>query len=198
MNKTHGEITMAVLDTIGKMAGSASDICLAILTSKYGASSGQLMRRAEQFENARTRRRLEQADRMRVASLLYKLKRDGLVKERVAGSKKILVITAQGKEKLSLLKTKVARNIPSRKYVSTRSTAWTIVAFDIPEQERKKRNWLRQTIIHLGFTMIQKSVWMGKVVLPEEFLDDLSGLHMMDYVQIFEITKSGTLIRHKD
>ena len=41
--------------------------------------------------------------------------------------------------------------------------------------------------------MIQKSVWIGKVKIPKEFLDDLFKLRLIDYIEIFEISKAGSL-----
>jgi hypothetical protein len=41
--------------------------------------------------------------------------------------------------------------------------------------------------------MVQKSLWLGKVKIPEEFLVDIRKLSLLDYVEIFEITKTGSL-----
>ena len=41
--------------------------------------------------------------------------------------------------------------------------------------------------------MLQKSVWIGKTILPEELLDDLERLNLLSYVEIFAITKTGTI-----
>lgn len=68
-----------------------------------------------------------------------------------------------------------------------------IVAFDIPEREKRKRNWLRQSLCRMGLSMVQKSVWIGRVKLPEDFIESLRHLKLADCVEIFEITKTGTL-----
>src|SRR3990167_838001 len=68
-----------------------------------------------------------------------------------------------------------------------------IVIFDIPERERRKRAWLRLALKNIGLKLIQRSVWMGKVKIPKEFLDDIRELHLVNFVEIFEITKSGSL-----
>ena len=68
-----------------------------------------------------------------------------------------------------------------------------IVIFDIPERERRKRAWLRLALKNIGLKLIQRSVWMGKVQIPKEFLDDIRELHLVNFVEIFEITKSGSL-----
>jgi len=68
-----------------------------------------------------------------------------------------------------------------------------IVAFDVPERDRKKRNWLRAALCMLGLKPLQKSVWVGKVMLPQEFFEDLEALGLSDCVQVLGVTVSGTL-----
>ena len=70
-----------------------------------------------------------------------------------------------------------------------------IVSFDVPEKEKRKRGWLRSTLKNLGFRMLQKSVWIGKVKIPEAYLEDLKRLRLLSYIEIFAISKRGT-IRH--
>lgn len=38
---------------------------------------------------------------------------------------------------------------------------WRFVIFDIEEVARAQRNWLRKKLKHLGFGMVQKSVWLS-------------------------------------
>ena len=70
-----------------------------------------------------------------------------------------------------------------------------IFAFDVPEKEKRKRGWLRTVLRRLDFTMIQKSVWVGKSKIPQEFLEDIYRFKMVDFVEIFEVSKTGSL-RH--
>lgn len=62
-----------------------------------------------------------------------------------------------------------------------------IIIFDIPETERKTRNWLRNQIKLWGFTMIQKSVWLGTAPLPEEFQDRVNLLNIKKHIKIFNV-----------
>ena len=57
----------------------------------------------------------------------------------------------------------------------------------------RERNILRDILRMLGFNLIHKSVWIGKVKLPERFIADLQRLGILEYVEILEVTKSGTL-----
>ncbi|MBI5153222.1 MAG: CRISPR-associated endonuclease Cas2 [Parcubacteria group bacterium] len=78
-------------------------------------------------------------------------------------------------------------------YEKKEDTQLNIVLFDIPEPERKKREWLRQELNYLGFTMLQRSVWAGKIKIPKEMLEDLEHYKLLPYIEIIAVTKTGTL-----
>jgi len=80
-------------------------------------------------------------------------------------------------------------------YSAAKNNNFVIIAFDVPEKEKRKRQWLRGVLKRLGFAMLQRSVWAGKVRIPKGFIDDLARLQMAEFVEIFEITKRGSL-RH--
>lgn len=65
----------------------------------------------------------------------------------------------------------------------------TIIAFDIPEKDRKIRNWLRNQIKIFNYKMLQKSLWLGPGPFPDSFLKHLEDLHIRKYVKIFKINK---------
>ena len=124
---------------------------------------------------------------------LPKLKQSGLLEEKVKKGSKFFNLTQKGRNKLSQLDKRNKEAIPDNFYNKGKSNQFVIIIFDIPEIERKKRSWLRSALVNLGFRMIQKSVWVGKIKIPEEFLKDLSKLRMIDFVEIFEISKAGSL-----
>ena len=82
--------------------------------------------------------------------------------------------------------------MPDKQY-DKGETALVIVSFDIPEEFRKKRDWLREVLRNLDFEMVHKSVWIGQSKIPSRMIKDLEIMDMFDYLQIFEVTKSGTL-----
>jgi hypothetical protein len=41
--------------------------------------------------------------------------------------------------------------------------------------------------------MIHQSVWVGKGEIPEDFVKDLGNLNILEFVEIFEISKTGSL-----
>ena len=66
----------------------------------------------------------------------------------------------------------------------------TIISFDIPEQNRIIRRWLRDQIKIFGYTMLQQSLWIGPGPLPSTFLKRLEDLNIRKNIKTFKITKS--------
>ncbi|MDP2704547.1 MAG: CRISPR-associated endonuclease Cas2 [bacterium] len=197
-----GDVTRVVLETIEDAAVGMGDLFAALLSAGYGASSGRIDYEISKRERARARRRLdslqEEKARERCASVLYKLKRDGLIAEkqsRLAGetAQKRFMLTKEGTRKLFFLRKRKKEELPQTFHAPLQSNTYAIVVFDIPESERRKRDWLRAQLSHLGLSMVQKSVWIGKVKIPKQFLEDLQEARIISYVEIFEITKTGSL-----
>jgi len=127
------------------------------------------------------------SDKQQFYALLNNLKRQGLVEKKASQRGAIWKITMTGLQKLKLFKEN------RKEYGVTLDNKLKIFAFDIPESEKLKRAWLREVLRLLGFKMLQKSLWIGKNKIPEDFLFDLRKKGMMSYVHIFEISKTGTL-----
>ena len=68
-----------------------------------------------------------------------------------------------------------------------------IVMYDIPELERKKRDWLRYELVACDYKQLQKSVWLGYCPLPEEFVKSLKDMNIKNKVHIISVHKTGTL-----
>ena len=77
-------------------------------------------------------------------------------------------------------------------YSGMRKPGIMIVTFDVPEKEKRKREWLRECLRLLGFKKLHKSVWMGKEILPEDFIHALRERDMIGYVHILAVDKRGT------
>ena len=122
-------------------------------------------------------------------NLMHRLQKDGLITKK----KSSWTITKKGKQKLDGLKERKEVFIPRKKYLIEEGKELNIIIFDIPEEQRRKRDWLRETLIQLGFSKLQQSVWISKNKLPEELLKDLQTFRMLEYVEIFSITKTGTI-----
>ncbi len=171
---------------------SQADFFAAVLESGYGASMGKIDYKYEKRQRARKDREWEekriQERRDRLSKFISKMKKDGLIKEAGRNSFK-LQISNKGKSKLEQLK----ESLPDRHYSSEYQNIFTIISFDIPEKLRRKRNWLREVIKNLKFEMVHQSVWIGKAKIPEKMVLDLEDLKILEYIEIFEISKTGTL-----
>lgn len=194
-----GETTLIILECIGDVAIDMMDLTAAFLTAGYGASVGKIEREFKERSVERLWWRAnkleEQKQKRRFDKMLYRLKNDDLIEDKVNNGKSYFKLTSKGKERFEILKKRRANALPSNVYSShsQKSDKFVIVVFDIPERERRKRAWLRSALRNIGFQLVQKSVWMGKVRIPKEFLDDLKELRLVEFVEVFEISKAGSL-----
>jgi len=193
-----GDITIQILEGLKDAAVDSADLIAAFLISGYGASQSKITREAERIKRERMAEKMTKEDEKRIKhkyqNLIYKLKKDGLIKESKKDNGKILIVTRQGDKKLAKLKELSEKSyLLKRCYAVEQSKRLVIVAFDIPERVRHHRDWLRSVLENLGLTMIQKSVWMGKIKIPKTLIDDLVELKLIDFVEIFEVGNEGSL-----
>ncbi|MBI3589312.1 MAG: CRISPR-associated endonuclease Cas2 [Candidatus Liptonbacteria bacterium] len=189
-----GKITTKILEVIGEATLATADVISALLSAGYGASYGKMSKELRNIESRRTQRNLELREKQKFYNLLYQLKTDGLIQEKMNNQKeKILTLTTKGRKKLENLNQKLSTSLPTIEYEKKKNDKATIISFDVPEKESRKRNWLRETLKGMGFEMIQKSVWIGKIKIPKDFLIDLRKLKIIDFVEIFEAEKLGSL-----
>jgi len=184
-----GKILLTALEILKETAISQIDFFAAVLNAGYGASMGKLDYEYEKIQRAReqaeaTERELQRRKR-RLQVFISQMKHDGLISNYQGKIK----ISKKGKQKLRELKNK----LPARYYPKEKQNHLTIISFDIPEKLRPKRNWLREVIRNLGFQMIHQSVWVGKMKIPETLILDLEEMKILEYIEMFEITKTGSL-----
>lgn len=84
----------------------------------------------------------------------------------------------QEKDRLGILESPFQKNSPRN----------TILAFDIPEQKRRERVWLRDQLKVFGYVMLQRSLWRGPGPLPKEFSLRTKKLQIATGIKIFSIT----------
>jgi len=187
-----GELTFRLLSLLENTAYALGDLFYGF-TLPYGTPLGKALRELEKRQANRgswasmVSAKLQEKNRFH--KFLYKLKRDGLIDSDTKGKIKL---TEKGK--LVLKKLRGQTNLLSTmSYAVETSPLWYVVIFDIPENARQKRAWLRAALRSLEFEMIQKSVWVGNTRLPADFLNDLSKLKLVDCVHIFSINKPGSI-----
>ena len=59
---------------------------------------------------------------------------------------------------------------------------YRLVIFDIPEEKRKTRNWLRSELYFLGYKQLQKSVFIGRLPLPSGTIKEIKKYGIGNYV----------------
>ena len=116
-----------------------------------------------------------------IRSTIDRLSREGFVQKYNNG----IQITQQGKQHY---RNRYLKNFS--KPINISKDKNLIVIFDIPEGEREKRDWLRDTLKDFDYIMIQKSVWVGPSPLPEKFVAYFKEIGIKDCVKTFKLSKS--------
>ena len=183
-----GEIIYKILNFLGERALDHVDFMNAFLRAGSGATSGKIRYELSKIENKRNISQLNKQKIKNLKNYLYKLKSQGMILE---NSFNKIYLSEKGKNKLSNFK----NSLPLNKdlYKAKIGETVMVISYDIPVAFNKERNILRDMLRMLGFSLVHKSVWVGKVLLSERFITDLNRLGIMDYVEILEVTKNGTL-----
>jgi DNA-binding transcriptional regulator PaaX len=130
-------------------------------------------------------RRLKGYKSDKVDRALTKLVSDGLVKKFKNKSKISYSITDLGRVKS--IKYAYSKKGKKQKINGLLS----IVIFDIAEEKRKARDFLRKFLIDNGFTMLQRGVFIAPWEIHAEFIELLKELKIQSYVSLIE----GKIIR---
>jgi hypothetical protein len=192
-----GQYTLDILKALGEIATNTTDILRVVIEhpnrkALITESRKNLDAIAWKREVGKKKREEYFKQLQRYKNLIAWLRREGMIKELIIKNEKRLFITAQGKKHRELLIKRQGEALPNPEYVASWAIAkhTIIIAFDIPEKEKRKRAWLRNALGSIGFRMIQKSVWIGSSQLPQEFLNDLHKLQILKFVEIFKVIKA--------
>ena len=139
---------------------------------------------------------LDQKERERTTRSYYEcircLERDGLILKSKENKKRYLTITKEGLRILKESQISGSRSTITG-YEKRKTQKNILVIFDIPEYLRKKRGWFRVVLEELEFHLVQKSVWIGKSIIPRDLVDDLKEMKILKYIHFFEVEKMGSL-----
>ncbi|OHB23941.1 MAG: hypothetical protein A3J67_00560 [Parcubacteria group bacterium RIFCSPHIGHO2_02_FULL_48_10b] len=135
----------------------------------------------------------ERKMRNRFRAQLAYLQKRGFVEKRAKGILNKWRLTDAGRQKFERLIQGAKFKI--KKYEPLKENKSKIVIFDIPEKEKRKRQWLREQLLELDYIMLQKSVWIGKAKLPRELFSDLSTFNLLQHIHIFKVSEedAGTI-----
>lgn len=156
---------------MGIMKDSLTHFILAFLMSSRNTSTFKRLMREDSFSNI-------EEDRLSVAlSRLHK-------KEYVSKGSLGWSITLRGRREIARI---------GSQYITCpfgiHALKNTLVAFDIPENNRKARSWLRNQLEIFNYSMLQKSLWFGPGPLPLDFLHRIRDLGLAENVKIFTVKK---------
>jgi DNA-binding transcriptional regulator PaaX len=157
-------------------APSLTDLLIATLASSRSTYRFKAILKERQFKKYRK-------ESMR--NTFTRLRKKGYVDNSVSG----WALTVKGK-KFSQKRTLLGY-IPSP--FPKHCAAGMIISFDIPESERKLRNWLRNQIKIFGYTMLHQSLWIGPGPLPPVFLKRLDNLGIRKKIKTFKIKQANTV-----
>ena len=183
-----GDILYKILNFLEDRFTETFDFSDAFLSAGYGASFRKLDYEYKKRAEKRVDYQQNREKKRRLQKYISKLKKDGLIDQ---NSSNQFILTKNGKDKLKFFKNQILIN--KNNYKKEMSDKVTIISYDIPIVFNKERANLRDILKSLGFNLVHKSVWVGKVKLPKEFIVDLGKLGILDYVEILEVTKSGSL-----
>ncbi len=183
-----GDILYKILDFLEDQSLDALDFMTAFLKAGYGASMSKIdyeykiqSRKSESYK-------VEREQRRHLQKYISKLKSDGLILE---NSRNEILISAKGQEKLKLLKQ--AKILDKNLYKKEKGNRVIIISYDLPVPFNKERDQLREILKVLGFSMVHKSVWVGKMRIPKDFISALEKAGILKFIEILEVTKSGSL-----
>ena len=113
---------------------------------------------------------------------IYNLAKDGYL-EKLDGTIKIskkgqAFLEKNNKQKLRNFET-IENNGPKN----------LLLLYDIPENEKYKRDWFRHTLIKFSFVMIQRIVCVGPSPLSKEFMNYVKSIGLKDSIKTFKLEK---------
>ncbi len=114
-----------------------------------------------------------------VQNTLYRLKKNGIVERSEEGwhlTKRGRDLAEQ-KERFGFIASPFKKGEPDR----------LIVIFDVPEDTRRERDWLREQLRSFGYRMIQRSVWIGPGPLPPAFKKRVDDLKIRTCIKTYKI-----------
>ena len=181
-----------ILKTIGKYENKPTSVHI-FLKAFFSSTKGSYkpLRRILNEDIRETSKEAEGRKARNFCRLVKYLADQKLIEKKYVAKKWLITLTPKGRKKLETRQQEF-RHPDSYNSEKTKNTI--IVVFDIPEQERQKRDWLRSCLTHLEFKKIQQSVWMGHRKIPQTLLEDLAKLNMLKYVEIFTAQKLGSLL----
>ncbi|MEA3295905.1 MAG: hypothetical protein U9Q27_02075 [Patescibacteria group bacterium] len=112
---------------------------------------------------------------------IARLQKQGLIRK---SENEKFQLTAEGEEIIAYIKNRYS--ILNKKW----DKKIRVVIFDIPEKEKKFRNWFRTELGLLLFKQLQKSVYVGKYSIPDDLYQNIIKNNFFKNIHIFTINEA--------
>ena len=123
--------------------------------------------------------KFREEDKERFNHEIYRLKRAGFIKRYFEGKEEIVELLPKGKEKIKNYLLQDLKISKPKKW----DRKWRIVIYDIADDKKNERDFIRRELESLGFLKIQESVWVYPFDCSNE-IGFLKGLFFLSpYVQ---------------
>lgn len=186
------KLKQILLEILEKEAAAVIDIAWAMTTSKqesrkrlWQITHGQAKTFGEKIVSDV---KLAHRDYVKYHSYLKRLEKQNLVASSGVQKSKLWSLTKKGLIELVLIKKQ-----NSFKTEAVSKGGITMISYDIPERFRSSRDSIREILKMFGFKQVHQSLWYAAIKVEKKFIDYLRERKIIDYVQIFEVSKSGTL-----
>jgi len=130
----------------------------------------------------RLRKHYQRREQRRAFSnLIWNLKARGYLREKRLKNQRALVITIRGMERISkIFKKKTG-------LLKRKDGKFQMIMYDVPEERRKDRDYLRNALLPLGYSQLQKSIWISPYNVFEQTQSLIHDYSLTDYVRLFLI-----------
>ncbi len=169
------------------------------MSRKYGTFAGELLIAIGEatgffswpleYTESWRRKQLRGYESKRIYDNLYRFKTHGLVREISRNGKKFIKLTSKGQLELLLHKAKLEKP-------KVWDGHWRMIVFDIPEDNHKDRDRLRELLKRNDFVMLQASVFISPYPLNREAIEYLKQAGLKEYIRIIradELDDDGDL-----
>jgi DNA-binding transcriptional regulator PaaX len=125
-----------------------------------------------------------------IRTTLWRLHKQCLIEKDLAG----WYITPAGK---NYMKRKVDSLLNFDFKFSKEAPKNLIVMYDIPENKKAEREWLRWHLKKFNYEIIQRSVWVGPSPLPKEFMDYIKKIKLKGTIKTFKLAKPYSFYKNR-
>lgn len=163
------------LELLEHLVICSSRIMLSSLLIPYGQGLGQSLRKLEKLA-ASCPHDFSRHSKNTISVTLSGMKKQKLISTLGPKKKTVWHITQKGKTHF--------KNLGSELDLPPKDGKTRIFMFDIPEDRRQERNWLRKELLSYDYAPLQKSVFVGTRPLPTKLLKELKKRELMSHTHV--------------